>query len=201
MSFASVDDIVSANAFKRPARKPLEPLKTSDGKTVLEDMEVYRLPGTFKPAVMDNANRDNPWRGKKCAIRRCREGVQYRILERLPEEDDIPPQPYIPSDNPLVIALETSVNSVRPAVLVPVSEPIFLCLGHYTAFMDARNAKVVEEREARLAPSWPLHELDYGPGAMIELIPGDSEYFRLTDARGRSMRLSIVMHLTEARRG
>jgi hypothetical protein len=187
MSFSSVDDIVSANAFKRPARKPLEPLKTPGG-AVLEDAEVHRLPGTGKPAVLWDARADDPWRGQRCAIRRCKNGVQYKILERLLDEDDVPPQPYIPSDNPLVIGIETAVNSVRPAVLVPVSEPIFLCIGHYTAFMDARNAKVVEEREARQAPSYPLHELNY-EGATIEV--HDSSWFTLTDGDGKVQKLEI----------
>jgi hypothetical protein len=194
--FNSVDDIVDAKAFKRPVRKPLPPLKTSGG-TILEDMEENRLPGTYLPAVIENANRDDPWRGKRCGIRKCREGAQYKILDRLPDEDDVPPQDYVPSDNPLVIQLEAAVHNARPAVMIETGEPVFLCVKHYSEFMDARNARVVQEREARQEPSWALHDLDYGPGAKIELIPGDSKHFRVTDAQGRSMRLEIVMHFAE----
>jgi hypothetical protein len=189
--FSSVDEIVSANTYKPQAPKARKPMKTGDG-TVLEDAEQFRLPGSGKPALIWDGRRDNPLDGKKCAVRRCREGVQWVIHQRLDGdlEDVIPPQGYVPSDNPLVIQLERAQAAMltRPAEIVDVGTPVYLCIRHYTEFMAARNAKVVAQQAARTAPSWPLHQLNY-EGAAAEVI--DSKTFRITDGAGRMMVLPI----------
>lgn len=196
MSFSDIEAIVDNSAKQRPKRKAPKPLRTSDG-TVLQDEPVYRLPNTGRPAVLDNGRKDNPLDGKKCAVRRCREGVQYTIRQPITDlPEDVPPQDYVPSDNPLVIQLEMAVNSVRPAVMVPIGEPVYLCIGHYSEFMAARNARVVQERESRQTPSWPLHELNY-EGATVEV--HDSTWFTLTDGDGKTMKLDVRMHMDEVK--
>lgn len=197
MSFANVNAIVDANAYKRPARKPPKPLKTSGG-TLLPEDDIHRLPGEFSAAVVENGRRDDPLRGKRCAIRWCRDGAQYVVRQRLDEalEQELIPDPYVPSDNPLVIQLEAAVHAARPAVMVDTGEPTHLCLKHYHEFLDARNAKVVQEREKRQVPSWPLYELNY-EGASVEV--ENSTWFTLTDGDGKRMRLEVRMHLDEVR--
>lgn len=193
-SFGSIDDIVDKNAYRRPAKKPLEPLRTHGGDILYEE-DTYRLPDAGRPAVIEDGKREDPHRGKKCSVRRCKEGVQFRIQERL--DDDfgvVEPDPFIPSDNPLTVQIENAVHAVRPAVLVPFSEPVFLCLKHYHEFMDARNAKVVQEREAAQPKSWHFSELNWD-GASIRVI--DGEWFELTDGDGKVMKLEVAMHLAE----
>ena len=141
-SFSSVSDIVDGTAYRRPDKKPLELLKTHGGDILYEE-EMYRLPNTGRPAVIEGLKEDDPWRGKRCSVRRCKDGVQFKVQERLADHFGIvEPDPFIPSDNPLTVQLESAVNAVRPAVLVPFSEAIFLCLTHYHEFIGARNAKV-----------------------------------------------------------
>jgi hypothetical protein len=72
---------------------------------------------------------------------------------------------------------------------------VFLCLKHYHEFMDARNAKVVQEREARQPASYPIHTLNY-EGASIEV--HDSSWFTITDGDGRVQKLEI-WHLDEVK--
>jgi len=194
-SFASIADIVDKNAHRRPDKKPLPPMRTHGGD-ILHEEDTYRLPNTGRPAVIEDGKADDPWRGRKCSVRRCKAGVQFKVQERLDDDFGIvEPDPFVPSDNPLTVQLEAAVHAVRPAVLVPLSEPVFLCLKHWHEFMDARNAKVVQEREACQPASWHLSELNY-EGATIEV--HDSSWFTITDGDGKSMKLEI-WHLDEVK--
>lgn len=193
-SFGSISDILDGTAHRRPEKKPLEPLRTGGGDILVEE-DVYRLPGEGRPAVIEDGQREDPFRGKRCAVRKCKQGVQLRIQERL--DDDfgvVEPDPFIPSGNPLTVQIEAAVNAVRPAVLVPFSEPVLLCLTHYHEFMDARNARIAQEREVAKPASWHLSEIDW-PNASIRIIDGD--WFELSDGE-RVMKLEIAMHLREA---
>lgn len=194
-SFSSVSAIVDGTAHRRPDKKPLEPLRTHGGDILIEE-DMYRLPGAGRPAVIEDGKREDPWRGKSCSVRRCKGGVQFKVQERLDDEFGIvEPDPWIPSNEPLTVQLEAAANAVRPAVLVPFSEPVFLCLKHYHEFMDARNSKVVQEREARQPASYPIHTLNYD-GASIEV--HDSQWFTITDGDGRVQKLEI-WHLDEVK--
>ena len=194
-SFGSIDEIVDGTAYRRPDKKPLEPLKTHNGDILYEE-DMYRLPGTGRPAVIEFGKLEDPYRGEKCSVRRCKEGVQFKVQERL--DDDfgmVEPDPWVPSNEPLTVQLEAAVNAVRPAVLVPFSEPVWLCLRHYHEFMSARNEKVVQDREARQPASYPIHTLNY-EGASIEV--HDSSWFTITDGDGKVQKLEI-WHLDEVK--
>lgn len=196
MSYKSISDLLKASEVKPRKPKPKSPLMTTDGKVLPEVDSHPRAPGDQEPmpsAIIDDGLSENPYRGRRCAIRFCREAAQYS-WKRAPEgfdREEIPELPPIRSTDPLVAQIEAAqVQASFAAVIVPEPVETFLCIRHSQEFEEARNALKAEEAAARVEHTLPLWEYDYSEGARVDMDP-DGKHFTLHDAQGRSVRMEL----------
>ena len=189
-----IKDMLKAAAKAPREPKPLKPLKTPDGTVIPETGTEPRLDSDEIPTALLVTRRDDPYAGKRCSVSRCRETPQWTVSTAVPDFE-APELPRLRNTDPLTARIEAAMAHRQAGVMVPDGESFHLCIKHFTEYQAARAEQIAAARKAAEPQSWHLADLDYSEGARIEFL--DGEWFRITDAQGRTMKLEVVMHLAE----
>jgi hypothetical protein len=180
MSYGSIKDLLAKSRVPATPKKDAKPL-VMNGVTIPENYQAsaHSSPGDQVSPGVIIPDPSDPFRGKKCSIRNCREGAQYKHGgEPRMSQAQAFEQPQLTADDPLVARIEAARQSVRAGQLLETTPEVWLCLKHYYELKAAAAEEVANAQKAAEPESWPMHELDFN-GASIEFL--DDQYFVLVD--------------------
>ncbi|HEY1699306.1 MAG TPA: hypothetical protein VGG75_06270 [Trebonia sp.] len=180
MAFKNIKDMLAAGTKDRSKPKDKPPL-TANGAVVPEYDAGDSRDFLAKPiATQIPEPQANPYHGLQCAIKGCKQPVQYKTggVDHV-DLDTVFHQPNL-SNLPLAAQIEMTVQHMHAAQQVHQTETIALCLEHYGELLRTAEATAT----ARLAAEQDQHRLDYAT-AKIEDVGSTS--FVISDGHGRRL--------------
>jgi hypothetical protein len=171
MEYTDIDALIAASALPAeistpfPAHGPFGPQQPH----IPEKLNYSQVPS----ATIFNEGSVDPWKGKRCAIKRCGSGAQVAIggTVGLTESRSFF-QPKLRNTESLTAQIEMATSRAYTAQQVAEIEPTFLCVYHAGEYSRVREAKAQAAREATSPPAYPPLNSISPDGATIEIENG-----------------------------